>query len=200
MACHLMSNPWQVNNAVCRDDHLDKWAIKMSVKQFSANYLTLEDRIQLSLNTTNGELYGFLLTRAQTQAFLRQCDNVIEEGLKANHDERSSKLIQEFHKDKIKKEINFEESFEGGDKAPLGKESILVAGTQVAMQSEMAAISLLLVSDQQVSFSLALGELQAVIVLIEKLAVLANWRITEIEEITLESAGALDYKTPSHLH
>ena len=75
-----------------------------------------------------------------------------------------------------------------------------MAGTQVAMQSEMAAISLLLVSDQQVSFSLALGELQAVIVLIEKLAVLANWRITEIEEITLESTGALDYKTPSHLH
>jgi hypothetical protein len=150
----------------------------MSVKQFSAVYSPLEDRIIFSFNTTEGELYSFVLTRAITASLLDYGELVVEQSLSSQHNERSSKLISEFQKAGLKKQINFAEAFEGGDTTPLGKDPILVSQISLDLKPNTVGVSLTLVSNQIIGFQIAAVQLQALSLLLEKLARQANWKIT----------------------
>ncbi len=150
----------------------------MSVKQFSAIYSPLEDRIIFSFNTTEGDLYSFVLTRAITASLLDHGEVVVEQSLASQHNERSSKLISEFQKEGLKKQINFAEAFEGGDVTPLGKDPILVAKVALDLKPNTVGVSLTLVSNQVIGFQIAAVQLQALSLLLERLARQANWKIT----------------------
>ena len=149
----------------------------MSVKQFSAVYSQLEDRILFGFNTSEGELFQFWLTRALAKSCIDQCDLIVERSFGAQHNERSSKLISEFQKEGLKKQLNFEETFEGGDTSPLGDAPILVAGASLELKDDTVTISLTLASNQVVGFGLPVMQLQPLSLLIEKLAGQANWQI-----------------------
>jgi len=172
----------------------------VSVKQFSASYIPLEDRIALSLNTTEGELYSFLLTRAITRSWIHFSEAAIEQSIGTEHNERSTKLISEFQKEGLKKQLNFEESFEGGDKAPLGSDPILVAQVQMDLQPDTVTISLTLVTNQVVGFGLPTVQLQALILLFERLASKADWKIAGQEVISIDSSSTAAISPSSQLH
>ena len=171
----------------------------MSVKQFSAVYSPIEDRIIFSLNTTEGELYSFVLTRAMSKSLLDQADFAVEQSFASQHNERSSKLIQEFQKEGLKKQINFEESFEGGEIRPLGSDPLLVTCVQLDLKPEIVSISLTFLINQVVSFSVPPVQLQALTLLIEKLAKQALWQIIG-EDVTSNSNASLSTTSASQLH
>ena len=154
----------------------------MSVKQFSASYVAIEDRIVLSLNTTEGELFFFILTRAVTCALLNQAEMAVEQSLASQHSVRSSKVISEFQKEGLKKQINFQENFEGGTITPLGKDPILVCQVTLDVKPELISIGLTLLSNQVVGFALPPVQLQAFCLLLERLARQAHWGFgTEVQ-------------------
>jgi hypothetical protein len=162
-------------------------------------YSQLEDRISFGFNTTQEELYEFFLTRAITKSLTDQGDKIAEQFHGALHNERSSKLISEFQKDGLKKQINFEDYFEGGRIRPLGEAPILVSQVQFELQNDVVRISITLVTTQIVSFSLAIVQLQALILLLEKLAIQAYWNIIpgDVSSIISQEVFIAD---PDHLH
>ena len=157
----------------------------MSVKQFSALYSQIEDRIFFSFNTSEGDLYQFLFTRGISKLLISQCASVAERSLGEQHGERSSKLISEFQKEGLKKHLSFDDHFEGGQKAPLGGEPILVSHIQLDLQGDVVHISLTLASNLVVGFELPVFQVQALCLLIEKLAKQAHWQIITDEMLSL---------------
>ena len=172
----------------------------MSVKQFSAVYCPIEDRIAFSFNTTEGELYSFLLTRVISKSLLEQSELTVEQSFASQHNERSSKLLQEFQKDGLKKQINFEESFEGGEISPLGSNPLLVSHIKLDLKPELVSISLTLISNQVVGFGVLPVQLQALTLLIEKLARQAQWQIISDEPATVDAVIVVSASPSSQLH
>ena len=172
----------------------------MSVKQFSAVYAPIEDRIIFGFNTTEDELYSFILTRAIASSFLDQAETTVEQSLSSEHSERSSKLISEFQKEGLKKQLNFEVRFEGGQITPLGKEPILVTQVHLDLKPDNVAISLTLLSNQVVGFSLLAVQLQALTLLLEKLARQACWKIGSDDSAANEAQILVDLPVASQLH
>jgi len=152
----------------------------VSVKQFSASYSAYEDRILLSMNTTEKTIFHFLLTRACCQALLAQIDQVVGEHLMVEHSLRTSQIIGELQKEGLKKQLNFLEAFEGGDQAPLGEGPILVTQTHIEMHNEQALVALTLVNLQLVRFGLNTLQLQALALLLERLAHQAKWALNYV--------------------
>lgn len=172
----------------------------MSVKQFSATYSLIEDRIIFGFNTTEGELYQFLITRVIAKLFIDQGEKSAEDSLGSQHNERSSKLISEFQKEGLRRQLNFEEKFEGGELTPLGKDPILV--TQVVLETlgDEVHISLTLLSNQVVGFKVAIVQLQALILLIEKLAHQAMWQINPDQALDTGTVKVVCATPSSQLH
>lgn len=152
----------------------------MGVKQFNAQYSLVEDRIVFSFNTQESQLYSFLLTRAMTQSFFDQCDLYLSQSLIAVHCERTSKIISEFQKNELKKHLDFKDTFQGGQTFPIGREPILVSIVRIELEDNHLRISLTLVNNQVVAFGLPSLQLQALTLLLEKLAYQANWQICEV--------------------
>ena len=160
----------------------------MSVKQFSAHYAPLEDRILLRLNTTEGDLCQFWVTRAIAKSLNRHAQLAVEQSVAAEHAERSSKIIAEFQKESLKKQLSFQESFEGGSQTPLGTEPLLITQVQMGAAGEGVAIALTLTTNQILRFALLPMQLQALTLLIERLALQGNWGITEALSLGDEAA------------
>ena len=149
----------------------------MSIKQFNAGWSKKEDRITLSLNTSDGEVFRFWVTRFIAKHLLQGSQSMIQANLEAKHNARASQVIQEFQKDVVKQQLNLHEPFEGGDKTPLGNEPVLVIGLNIQSNNHSVTIGLQLDIGKTVSFELSLGQLQPLIVLLEKLAADADWQI-----------------------
>ena len=160
----------------------------MGIKQFSAHWSSVEDRIFFSFNTEEGELFQFWLTRATTQFLLDRSQLTVEQELSSQHSERSSKLISEFQKEGLKKQINFNEVFEGGLNTPLGVDPILVVAIDIELTKEGIQVNMRLASNLVVRFLLATTQLQALTLLIERLATQAKWNIVE-QDVTVIDAG-----------
>ena len=172
----------------------------MAIKQFSAHWSSLEDRIFFSFNTEEGELFQFWLTRTIAKTMLNRSQLTIEQGLSAQHNERSSKLISEFQKEGLKKQINFDETFEGGQSSPLGADPILVVAIDLELAKEGIQVNLTLASNQVVRFPLATTQLQALNLLIERLATQAQWNIAEQEVMVIDAGQSAINNPPTQLH
>ena len=157
----------------------------MAIKQFNAGWSKKEDRITLSLNTSEGEVFRFWITRFIAKHLLQGSQSMIQANLETKHNARASQVIQEFQKDAVKEQLNLHESFEGGDKTPLGDEPVLVIGLNLQSNNKAVTIGLQLDIGKTATFELPLGQLQPLIVLLEKLAADADW------QINVESSGAL---------
>jgi hypothetical protein len=171
----------------------------MSVKQFSAHYDPLEDRILLRFNTRDGDLYQFWVTRLIAKSLNLHAQSALEQSAAAEHTERSSKIIVEFQKEGLKKQLSFQESFEGGSQMPLGSESILI--TQVTMEKagESVVIAFALTTNQILRFSLLPMQVQVFTLLIERLVQQADWRLIEMLPES-ESIGNQEKDSGVQLH
>ena len=153
----------------------------MAIEQFSAVYLPIEDRIDFRFNTSEGTLFCVLFTRSITQRFINQSDAVIEQAIGVHHPNvRSQKLVSEFQKDGLKKSLNFKEPFKGGETLPLGADPVLVSSVSFESQGASILIAIGLINNQVLRFSLLPAQLQAVMILLEKLALEANWQVTGV--------------------
>ena len=173
---------------------------RVGIKQFSAHWSSLEDRIFFSFNTEEGELFQFWLTRAMSQFLLDRSQLTVEQELSIQHSERSSKLISEFQKEGLKKQIHFDETFEGGQTTPLGDDPILVVAINLELAKEGVQVALTLASNQVVRFPLTSTQLQALILLVERLASQAQWKLAEEEVIIIDAGQSILNNPPTQLH
>ena len=149
----------------------------MAIKQFNAGWSKKEDRIVLNLNTNEGELYRFWITRFIATHILEGAQSMIQKDLEVKHNPRASQVIQEFQKDAIKKQLDFNEEFEGGEKKPLGNDPVLVIGLNLSLKKNMVTVGFQLITKQTASFDLAPTQLQPLVILLENLAAQANWKL-----------------------
>ena len=173
----------------------------MGIKQFSAHWSGTEDRIFFSFNTEEGELFRFWITRAIAHLMLDRIQLVVEQELGSQHNERASKIISEFQKESLKKQLNFKESFDTGQSTPLGDDPILVIAVEMGLEDDGVLIALTLASNQVVRFRLMGAQLQALSLLIERLATQAQWKITDHEITEIGTGkGKLSSNPPTQLH
>lgn len=172
----------------------------MAIKQFNAGWSKKEDRIFLNLNTTEGEVFRFWITRFITKHLLQGSHTLIQANLETKHNARASQVIQEFQKDAVKQQLNLHESFEGGDKTPLGDEPVLVIGLNLQASNQSVTIGLQLAINKTATFDLPLGQLQPLIVLLEKIAVDADWQLNPEASPTLSSFTNLEHDQSRKLH
>jgi len=149
----------------------------MAIKQFNAGWSKKEDRIFLNFNTSEGELFRFWITRFIAKHLLQGAQSMIQKDLEVKHNPRASQVIQEFQKDAIKKQLDFKEEFEGGEKKPLGDDPVLVIGLNLSLKNNMVTVGLQLITKQTASFDLAPSQLQPLIILLENLTNQADWKI-----------------------
>jgi hypothetical protein len=174
----------------------------MAIKQFNAGWSKKEDRITLSLNTSEGEVFRFWITRFIAKHLLQGSQSMIQANLETKHNARASQVIQEFQKDAVKEQLNLHESFEGGDKTPLGDEPVLVIGLNLQSNNKAVTIGLQLDIGKTATFELPLGQLQPLIVLLEKLAADADWQLSSEDSSTsnlMHSSDSLK-NNPTKLH
>jgi hypothetical protein len=172
----------------------------MGIKQFNAQYSLVEDRIAFNFNTEEGQLYGFVLTRVITKSFFVQCEIFLEKAIDIEYGERSSKIVSEFQREGLKKQLDFKDVFEGGQTFPLGKNPILVSSVKVELKDSIAQIVLTLVSNQVVAFGLPILQIQALALLLEKLISQANWQIFEEPQRASDGGVSLVKNGLTHLH
>jgi hypothetical protein len=174
----------------------------MSIKQFNAGWSKKEDRITLNINTSEGELFRFWITRFIAKHLLEGAQTLIQSGLETKHNPRASQVIQEFQKDAVKQQLNLNETFEGGDKKPLGDDPILVIGLTLNLNNEKVKVRLQLDNGKTASFDLLLSQLQPLVVLLEKLSITADWQLISGDDAVSNLAQSTqDSQTnPNKLH
>jgi hypothetical protein len=160
----------------------------MAIKQFNAGWSKKEDRIFLNLNTSEGELFRFWITRFIAKHLLQGAQSLIQKDLEVKHNPRASQVIQEFQKDAIKKQLDFTEAFEGGEKKPLGADPVLVTGLDLSLKKNIVTVGLQLITNQTASFDLTPSQLQPLIILLEKLTKEADWKLESDDSQTIVSS------------
>jgi hypothetical protein len=172
----------------------------MGVKQFNVLYSPVEDRMIFNFNNEEGQIYSFLFTRAIAKSFFDQSEIVLERANGIDHSERSSKIISEFQKEGLKKQLDFKDVFEGGQTFPLGKTPILTSLVQMELKEGAVRISLSLISNQVVGFGLPILQLQALVLLLEKLTLQAHWQIGSDIQVTATDGHTFTENTLTQLH
>jgi hypothetical protein len=166
----------------------------MAIKQFNAGWSKVEDRITLSLNTSEGELYRFWITRFIAMHILEGVQSIIQKDLEIKHNARASQVIHEFQKDAIKKQLDFTEEFQGGGITPLGDNPVLVIGLNLSLKNNLVTVGLQLVTKQTASFDLAPGQLQSLLILLENLVSQANWKLETNTDSPIMSSSEMDHE------
>lgn len=152
----------------------------MAIRQFNGTWSKKQDRIDLRFNTTEGEEFSFWFTRFLTFKFVELVESVIADRLKEHYkNQRTADVVQEFQKEKIKKEADFDSTYLGGDKKPLGEDPILVVGISLTPSDSLVDVQLQTDRQQNVNFKVSQEMLMSLVLLLENLANSADWRLRE---------------------
>jgi hypothetical protein len=149
-----------------------------SIRQFSANWSSVQDRILLRFNTPKNEEYRLWLTRLVVKSLFDQAFELIQKILSRKHDARVAALIQDFQRQKINNHMNAGQVFQEGGMRPLGDAAILVTHLNLLASDEMVTtLTLHLSTQQKIAVPLNFHALQSMVYLIEKLQIQAGWSL-----------------------
>lgn len=161
----------------------------MSIRQFNGTWSKKQDRIDLRFNTTEGEEFSFWLTRFLTLKLIELVESVNADRLKEHYkNERTVDVVQEFQREKIKKEADFDSTYLGGDKKPLGEEPVLVVGISLTPHQSLVEVQLQTDTQKNVNFKLSQEMLLSLVLLLENLASKADWRLRDTNSIAVASS------------
>jgi len=151
----------------------------MTIRQFSAHWNPLEDRIFLRFNTHLDEEYRLWLTRMMVKRLFEQAAEHIQQALSKKHDARVVPLIEDFQKQKVNQSMNAGQAFQEGHKRPLGDDATLVIALNLFAKKETQAhLTMHLSSQKKLSIPLNLQTLQSMVYLLERLQKQAHWGLS----------------------
>ena len=172
------------------------------IKQFSASFDQIQDRLLLRFNTTHGEEFRFWLTRRKVMELLETLPRNSEQSkeiisnIEKTAKLRKSKISEEIRKtgrsqennekDFVGKEKGSKENeknpntmpeFETGKAFPIGENAVLVKSTQCDLNRKVYNIQFFLENNTKVNFSLSLDTFLSLHSLLEMTANKAEWNI-----------------------
>jgi hypothetical protein len=189
----------------------------MGIKQFNGSYLIHEDRILFRFNTDEAAEYRLWLTRRITLFILGATAHLIEKQLEKNHSPEAAKAIAQFDQANLEEQLNkpkddgassgtgATEVYQGGSQYPLGSDPLLVMDVQCQLSKEKnvdaLSVDFALPGGANLNLKLDGKMLQALCVLLQHLAVNAQWQTTvqvQVSEQEIELLEANTTKIPLH--
>jgi hypothetical protein len=151
----------------------------MTIRQFSAHWNPLEDRIFLRFNTHLDEEYRLWLTRTLIGQLFEQAADFIRQSLSKKHDARIIALVEDFQKQRVNQHVNAGQAFQEGQKRPLGDNPVLVIALKLSVKNEThARLTMQLASKKKLDIPLNLQTLQSMVYLVERLQKQAQWSLS----------------------
>lgn len=149
------------------------------LRQLNANYVALEDRIQLSLTTQDGNEFRFWLTRRYLQLLWQALGRVVTRfaELKAAGDPLLQSALAGFAEAHAMNRADLSTPYAGGTTLPLGESPVLLSRVTVGAITAAGTQPLRLQPEQGAGIDLALNEELAHVLsnLLRQAAIAAEW-------------------------
>ena len=151
----------------------------MNMRQFNATYDVIQDRLLCRLSTDDGSEYRFWFSRRITYFIFAATEHLVQKQLEKKHAPPVAKVINEFQQEAGRAQTHFAESYKPMEHFPLGEEPILLPDIRFTLIDHetgmLMQVGLILPDQKELTLTLSLQTLQAMIVLLEKLAAQAQW-------------------------
>ncbi|MEI6612984.1 hypothetical protein [Polynucleobacter sp.] len=183
----------------------------MGIKQLNATYLIHEDRILFRFNTDEAAEFRLWFTRRVSLFILGATAHLYEKQLEKSHAPETAKAIAQFEQANLQDQITQSdtsgkgEEYQGGTQYPLGADALLVMDVkcQLSQESGVDVLSLDFVLPANANLNIKLDGrmLQALCVLLNHLAVNAQWQTSPqlvVSEPEQDPIGKSATKIPLH--
>lgn len=112
----------------------------MAIKQFSGEWVPVEDRILLRINTTAGEEYRFWFTRHILDGFLNGSQTLAVQALMQHHSQEVAQAIQEFQQQSVAQQLDHTTAYEPQEQKPLGEVPALITALRITIASQQTVV------------------------------------------------------------
>lgn len=151
----------------------------MTIRQINAHWSSAEDRIFLRFNTQHNEEYRLWLTRVIVKRLFEQAAQYISQALSKKHDVQAASLVEDFQKQKINQHINTGQSFQLGDRRPLGDEPVVVVDVKLILKDQSQPhLVMHLASRKKLDIPSNFATLQSMAYLLERVQDRAEWGLS----------------------
>jgi len=168
----------------------------MAIQQFNALWAKKEDRIKLSIITSEDDCLKFWLTRFIVKSIIESYDSLMKSKLRGLYDGQTSVLIQKIQKEKAESNFILSPTVLRDKKNLLGSGSLLVIGFDMIFQGDFLKFNLFLDNKKKVGVSMSTEQADAMVALIEKISKTADWNIQNLTRS--ESVENLIFLTPKN--
>jgi len=154
----------------------------MSIKQFNASYLAVDDRLLFRFNTQEDTEFRFWFTRRVTLFILAATSHLILKYLEQSHSPETAKAIVDFGKEAAA--VNSSEGlnlgqYQPGAQYPIGADPVLVIDVKCVLEKQgdedLLSMDLILPGGANINLKLAGETLQAMCMLLNQLREHASW-------------------------
>jgi hypothetical protein len=156
----------------------------MSIKQFNATYLALDDRLLFRFNTTEDTEFRFWFTRRVTLFILAATQHLIVRNLEQTHSPEAAKAIAEFSKEVMQIDpstqgVSQVDTYQPAANYPLGVDPLLVMDAKCTLDKQdledALSLDLVLPGGANINVKMAGSTLQAMCTLLNQLREHAAW-------------------------
>ena len=171
----------------------------MGIKQFNGEWVPQEDRVLFRFNTHDNEEFSIWLTRHILHALLQGTQQLSAKRLENQHTTPEvAQAVQAFQQEVMAQNMDFGQTFQSGEKKPLGEQAHLVKGLVIQQSEEQTSIEFQMVNGLSLNMGLPNQVLQQMLILLTKLQETANWG-TPSSTISIAADSPVD-ATPKMLH
>ena len=114
----------------------------MPLQQFTAEWITPEDRIRVRIHAGDGQEYRFWLTRHFLAAFMGGARGLAVQVLAQQHPPEIAQAMDEFRQQSVGQQADFTRSFEPQAQLPLGEDALLLTGLTITQTGEHVSLTL----------------------------------------------------------
>lgn len=169
----------------------------MSIKQFNATYLAIDDRILFRFNTAEDAEFRFWLTRRMTLFILAATQHLLMKGLEQTHSPEAAKAMTEFGKGLIQMDPNTKgvsgvEIYKPAANYPLGADALLVMDAKCTPDKQGledgVSLDLVLPGGANINVKMAGTTLQAMCILLNQLREHAAWgEVPSVSQLAIQA-------------
>ncbi|RZS57222.1 hypothetical protein [Sphaerotilus mobilis] len=155
----------------------------MPLHQYTAEWITREDRIRLRINAGDGQEFRFWLTRHIVAGLMTGARSVAVQVLAREHPPAVAQALHEFRQQSAVLQADFTRAFENQDNLPLGEAAQLVTGVTITQSGEQVTVRLTTESGHEVQLQISEAVLRGWVELLDKLQLHAGWRIDSAQDV-----------------
>jgi hypothetical protein len=145
----------------------------MSLQQFNATYMPVEDRILMRVTLTSREEFRFWLTRICLRGFFQQVETWL-----APQDELPQSAIAAFQREAGVAKADFATPLTPGENLPLGEMPVLVQSIKIDVRGEPVHLVMALPDSRQADFAISGDVLVGIQYMLKQAVQAADWGLS----------------------